>query len=144
MSQYNSGLGSAAAAARPKPRVSSVCGEAIIDTQNPTESALIKQASYTEDEEAAIESDRRFFRRFQDRRHYIRPSCKGEIATLNDFGEPAPPLGCAWFSIVKKVGPGCRMRRWFVADAGLIYYDASENEALAIWQALGGPSEGRS
>jgi hypothetical protein len=104
---------------------------------------LKNQAAFTEDEEAAIASDRRFFRRFQERRHYIRPACQGEVATLHKLGASTPPTGCAWFTVVKKVAPQCRMRRWIIADARLIHHEASERAALAIWEALGGPSEVR-
>ena len=136
MTQHSSGLEDATASSKPGELSNS--GKAF-DNPKSIESAPKNQADFTEDEEAAIESDRRFFGRFRERGYYIRPACQGEVAMLGAF----PPLGCAWFAVVRKVGPKCRMRRWIAADAQLIRHEAAEDEALAIWEAVGGPSEVR-
>ena len=92
------------------------------------------QEKYSSDEKLAALSDRNFFRRFRDRQAYIRPATVGEIERL---GAGALPPGAAWFAIAKREGARYVRRRWFIADAEMIFAPAaSEDEAREVWESL--------
>ena len=88
-----------------------------------------------EDWEGALESDRRFFRRFRKRNYYIRPASRSEIEML---GEPPLPPGRMWFAVVRQLVPGFRVRRWCAGHQDLIFDEACESTAKHIWESLGG------
>jgi hypothetical protein len=60
----------------------------------------------------ATESDRLYFERYPQRRHRVRLSHRAEI-DQNELlgGEPLPvPPGFRWFTVVRNVCPGARLR----------------------------------
>lgn len=90
--------------------------------------------------EAAVEADRRFFERRPARSHCIRHTGRAEIAAAERAGcglDPALP-GFRWFTAVRQLAPGVRVRVYLQAPA-MCETDVPEDMAAALYRR----SEGR-
>ena len=88
----------------------------------------------------ATEADRMFFERKPDRQHRVRLSHQAEIKQNEIIsGEPLPaPPGFAWFTAVRQVRPGARLRL-FTLNEGDSETDLPEVTAREIYQDLQTP-----
>lgn len=83
---------------------------------------------------ATIEGDAKFFRRQQHRSHRLRVASPAEIETaLLVERRPPAPLGCAWYTTVKQVSPGFRLRGIILRAEGLDC-DVPEDLAREIFE----------
>lgn len=65
------------------------------------------------DAEDAIEGDRRFFKRHPGRSYRIRQASLAEVQTIVECGLPEAPAGSRWFTAVRQIIRGMRMRAYF-------------------------------
>jgi hypothetical protein len=101
----------------------------------PRTQAQICAKDFTDWDLAAL-SDRRFFERFRDRRHYVRPAVATEVQRLSFSGLKPPPPGAAWFCVIKQ-NPSSLGRAWFLATVENIHTEVDEDTAWEIWDGLG-------
>lgn len=90
-------------------------------------------------------SDRKFFRRFQHRKHRVRLSDPDEIkefAAATGCDLRLPP-GCRWYTCIRKIGPDLRV--WVLAlncdCEDDVETEFPEEEAKEIYEAHCGPRE---
>jgi hypothetical protein len=81
------------------------------------------------------QADRRFFLQRPDRKHRVRFAAAAEIEqTRIASGEPmAVPPGCRFFTIVKNIVTGTRLRLLVLNEEGA-ETDLSEEVARTIWE----------
>lgn len=91
-------------------------------------------AAKLHDFEAVIESDRRFFKRFPERRHRVRLASQSEIADLRAASGSRLnlPKGFEYLTAVRQIAPGVRMRVFLHATAGA-WDDLPEDVAARIF-----------
>jgi hypothetical protein len=84
------------------------------------------------DSGAASEADREWFERHPERAHLVRPAVPGEaylhrLDSLNRLHD-----GCQWYTLVKQIRPGIRVRYIF-ASAGNVPIWCAEETAREIF-----------
>lgn len=92
----------------------------------------------TDSFEAAIESDRQFFRDHPHRKYRLRPAAWAEVSALEVDGAPIiPPLGTILCVGVKQHVPGFRSRVFFFAPAAAsTWAEATEREAKSWFKGI--------
>jgi hypothetical protein len=80
------------------------------------------------------DSDRRFFERFPNRQHRVRPAGQAEIETLNAAGDNWPP-GASLCTVVRNIAPGIRARA-FAPILGPVDTDLGEDAARALFESI--------
>ena len=90
--------------------------------------------------DAVIESDRRFFARRSDRSYRVRHTAPIEMRVHVEMGQAFVALfpGTRWFTAVRQVSPGYRIRGFYQSfhDAEI---DLSEELSRALYDAACGP-----
>jgi hypothetical protein len=94
-----------------------------------------------EDFEAVTEADRRFFLRHPERSYRVRLTAEAELRQAGRAGCPldAPFPNFRWFTAIRQVAPGCRLRVYLQAPA-LCETDVPEALAAAIYRRSEGQS----
>jgi hypothetical protein len=83
--------------------------------------------------DARLDADRAFFTSHPDRRYRVRPSFPEELAAnarASGISVEVPP-GWRWFTAVRAVAPGVRVRAFFAAEPAL---EPGTSEAAAAWR----------
>ncbi|KQP53021.1 hypothetical protein ASF34_01215 [Methylobacterium sp. Leaf106] len=91
------------------------------------------------DFEAVTEADRRFFVRHPDRSHRVRHTSQAEMAQVTRSGSmlDAPMPGFRWFTAIRQVAEGVRVRVYVQAPE-LCDTDVSEAVAAQIYREVEG------
>jgi hypothetical protein len=94
-----------------------------------------------EDFEAVTEADRRFFLRYPQRSYRVRHTSRAEIDQGARAGSAfeAPYAKFRWFTAIRQVAPGCRLRVYLQAPA-LCETDIPEALAADIYHRFEGQS----
>jgi hypothetical protein len=90
-----------------------------------------------DDFEAVTEADRRFFKRHPGRSHRIRHTSMAELAQAErvDHALDAPFPGFRWFTVIRQVTPGARVRVYVQAPE-LCETDVPEEMAAQIYREV--------
>jgi len=80
-------------------------------------------------------TDRRFFNRFPERSYRIRRSCAAEIEAIGIFNKTSMALapGRRWFTAVRQVSPGERLRV-FLSGRADFDTDVDDDTARDLWR----------
>ncbi len=92
-----------------------------------------------DDFEAVTEGDRRFFERHPGRSHRIRHTSMAELAQAEriDHALDTPFPGFRWFTVIRQVTPGARVRVYVQAPE-LCETDVPEEMAASIYREVEG------
>jgi hypothetical protein len=90
-----------------------------------------------DDYEAVTDGDRRYFERHTDRSHRIRHTSQPEIAQAARMGRTfdGPFPGFRWFTVIRQVAPGARVRVYVQAPE-LCETDVAEEVAAQIYREV--------
>jgi hypothetical protein len=93
----------------------------LLDGLPKLEVAMIRSATHrkvealTREVDRALETDRRYFAKHTGRSYRLRPASPSEVEVLRVLSGPhvtALPGHLAWFTAVRQIAPGVRVRAW--------------------------------
>lgn len=110
-----------------------------VNVRNLREAAIRTRVdALTEKMDKELTADKRFFERWPDRQFRVRKSFRAEaeiIALLDGFPWPMKP-GICWYSAVRQLAPGYRLRAFFFAPHHLDCDGMPDSAAKRIFNSL--------